>query len=239
MRKTTIILLGLLFPLFLFSQKKENKVIIHGIEILKIHEASLAQLSPFEDDELEAIIHLDKKVTEKLLEMLHQNDILEVAKDSLPFFDCQSANKDFAIFSWEEKMGGTAHPFTNVFYWKNPKGIPRATSTDEEVLFTKIYELENKEGEKLFLLLGSMIACQTCVREEVLLMKVKENELETVFSQQMDYSFNMDIAGFSFDEKTQILSYQFLEEGCKEEEEEKCWVHGTFSFDGNTFVLKW
>ena len=45
-----------------------------------------------------------------------------------------------------------------------------------------------------------------------------------------------DIQGLSYDEATQILSYEFIEADCEEDEGENCWVRGKFKFDGNTFI---
>lgn len=237
MRKIQIIFIGIFLPFFLSSQTNYSPTINSAIRILKVHESSLSKLSPFDEEEFKNIMRLNRKVSEKLLEVLHQNDVVNVPKDSFPFFSCQSKNKDFAIFNWQENMGGTFRQYINIFYWKNENGVPYAQTMDEEYTpYSEVFQIQNTVGETLYLLIGSGIGCATCVYEKALLLKTNKLDVNEVFSFQIDYRLNNDIKGFSFDETTKTLSYEFIEEDCEEEEGENCWVRGKFRFDGNTFV---
>lgn len=238
MRNIFIILLALIFPLLVFSQTKDNRKIASAIKVLKIHQSSLSTLSPFEEDEFRQIVRLNRKVTEKLLEMLHQQDILNFDKESIPFFACEATDKNFAVFNWQENLGGTFQQYANIFYWKNSKGNPQAwAARDEYTPFSKVFSLKNKKGKPLFLLIGDGIGCQTCVYEKALLIKTNKFDIEEVFSFEINYRMNSDIKGLSFDEKTNILSYEYLDDECEEAGEEgiDCWVRGQFKFNGKTF----
>ena len=119
MRKLNVLILGLFLPLFIFSQKNNDSKIASAINILKIHQTSLDNLSPFDEGELEDIVRLNRKVNEQLGELLQLDSTGNFPKENIPFFTAQSEDQNFAIFSWEENMGGTYRPFINLFYWKN------------------------------------------------------------------------------------------------------------------------
>jgi len=238
MRKIIIICVCILSPLFLFSQKNNNQKIATAVKILKIHESSLDQLSPFDEGGMEKIDRLNRKVGEKLLEILKMPEIVDFPKDSIPFFTGQSDDRNFAVFSWIENLGGSFKMAINYFYWKNAKGQPMVKEMDmeEEVAsYGNVIELKNNEGETLYFLLGGGISCNTCRFEKALLLKSGETDLKEIFSFQIDYRFNHDIPGFSFDHENQVLNYEFIEEECEDDEGENCWVRGKFKFNGVTF----
>ncbi len=238
MRKIIIICLSILFPLLLLSQNHNEIKIKTAIKILKIHESSLGKLSPFEEGGMEKIDRLNRKVGEKLLEILKMPEIVDFPKDSIPFFTGQSDDRNFVVFSWVENLGGSFKMAINYFYWKNAKGQPMVKEMDMEkevASYGNVIELNNNDGEKLYFLLGGGISCNTCRFEKALLLKGGETDLKEIFSFQIDYRFNQDIPGFSFDHENQILNYEFIEEECEDEEGENCWVRGKFKFNGNTF----
>ena len=237
MRSLIVIFLIIISPLLVFSQKKYNESISSALRILKVHHASLEKLSPFEEQGMENIERLNRKVKEQLLGVLTQQQSLILEKDTIPFFTCESNDKRFAVFNWEENLGGTFRQFLNVFYWKNSKGEPNAIFMTEEVApFEVIYDVKNDQGQVFYLLLGSGISCNTCRFEKALLLQLNDSSLQEVFSFQIDYRLNNDIKGLSFDTKSNTLLYEFIEEDCEEEEGENCWVRGSFQFDGKTFV---
>ncbi|MEM6964587.1 MAG: hypothetical protein AAF573_07470 [Bacteroidota bacterium] len=237
MRKIQILLLGIFLPFFLCAQNSYSSNINSAIRILKIHESSLSQLSPFDEEEFKSIIRLNRKASEKLLEVLRLRDVVEVPKDSFPFFSGKSEDDAFAVFNWRENMGGTFQQYINIFYWVDKNGTPRALKMDEEYTpYAEVFQIKNSDGEMLYLLIGRGIGCATCVYEKVLLLKTNAADVSEVFAFQIDYRLNNDIKGFRFDETTNILTYEFIEEDCEEEEGENCWVNGKFRFDGNTFV---
>lgn len=238
MRKIIIIYFCILSPFILFSQNKNNLQIASAIKILKIHESSLHQLSPFDEGGMEKIVRLNRKVSEKLLEILRMPEIVDFPKDSIPFFSSQSVDHNFAVFSWLENLGGSFKMVINIFYWENSNGQPMAKEMDmeDEVAgYSKVIELKNNDNETLYFLIGGGISCNTCHFEKVLLLKSGDTDLEEVFSFQIDYRFNHDIPGFSFNNEDQILYYEFIEEECENNEGESCWVRGKFKFNGITF----
>ncbi len=238
MRKIIIVCLSIITPLILFSQNKNNQTIASAIKILKIHESSLEQLSPFDEGGMEKIDRLNRKVSEKLLEILQLPEIIDFPKDSIPFFKGQSADQNFAVFSWIENLGGSFKMAINIFYWKNLQGQPMAKEMDmeEEVAsYSKIIELKNNTQETLYFLIGGGVSCNTCRFEKALLLKTGETGLQEVFSFQIDYRFNTDILGLSFDEENQILTYEYIEEECEDEEGVNCWIRGKFKFNEITF----
>ena len=239
MRKILITYFYLLFPLLLFSQNINNQKIASAIKILKIHESSLEQLSPFEEGGMEKIDRLNGKVSEKLLEILQLPEIVDFPKDSIPFFTTQSTDQNFAIFSWIENLGGSFKMTINIFYWKNAAGQPMAKEMEleEEVAgYSKIIELKNDQEETLYFLIGGGISCNTCRFEKALLLKIGETNLVELFSFQIDYRFNNDILGLSFDDENQILNYEYIEDECEDEDGENCWIRGKFKFNGVTFI---
>ncbi len=238
MRKILITYFCILSPLFIFSQNHNYTKIKTAIKILKIHESSLNQLSPFEEGGMEKIDRLNRKVSEKLLEILQMPEIVDFPKDSIPFFSGQSDDQNFAVFSWIENLGGSFKMCINIFYWKNAKGLPMAKEMnieDEFAGYGNVIEIKNNDNETLYFLIGGGTSCNTCRFEKALLLKIGETNLEEVFSFQIDYRFNNDIPGFSFDQKNQILNYEYIEEECEDDEGENCWVRGKFKFNGNTF----
>ncbi|MFK7771277.1 MAG: hypothetical protein AB8F94_04020 [Saprospiraceae bacterium] len=238
MNKIVIVCICIIAPLFLFSQNKNNQSIASAIKILKIHEASLEQLSPFEEGGMEKIDRLNGKVSEKLLEILRMPEIVDFPKDSIPFFTVQSADRDLAIFSWLENLGGSFKMVINIFYWKNSLGQPTADLMNIEEEFGnyyQIFDLKNQAKETFYFLIGGGISCNTCRFEKALLFKTGETDLEEVFSFQIDYRFSTDILGLNFDEENQILNYEYIEDECEDDEGENCWVRGKFKFNGNTF----
>lgn len=238
MRKIIIICLGIITPFLIFSQNKNNQTIASGIKILKIHEFSLEQLSPFNEGGMEKIDRLNRKVGEKLLEILQLPEIVDFPKDSIPFFKGQSVDQNFAIFSWLENLGGSFKMAINIFYWKSANGQPMAKemNMEEEVAgYSKVIELKNNKKETLYFLIGGGVSCNTCRFEKALLLNIGETNLEEVFSFQIDYRFNNDILGLSFDDENQILNYEYIEDECENEEGENCWIRGTFKFNGITF----
>ena len=238
MRKIIIVCLSIITPLILFSQNKNNQRITSAIKILKIHESSLEQLSPFEEGGMEKIDRLNRKVGEELLEILQLPEIVDFPKDSIPFFKGQSVDQNFAVFSWIENLGGSFKMAINIFYWKDGNGQPMAKEMDmeEEVAsYSKVIELKNNYEETLYFLIGGGVSCNTCRFEKALLLKIRETKLEEIFSFQIDYRFNNDILGLSFDDKNQILNYEYIEDECEDDEGENCWIRGKFKFNGITF----
>lgn len=238
MRKILITYFCILSPLLLFSQNKNNQTIASAIKILKIHESSLEQLSPFDEGGMEKIDRLNRKVGEKLLEILQLPEIVDYPKDNIPFFKGQSDDQNFAVFSWTENLGGSFKMAINIFYWKNANGQPMAKEMDmeEEVAgYSKVIELKNNKKETLYFLIGGGVSCNTCRFEKALLLTIGETGLEEVFSFQIDYRFNNDILGLSFDDENQILNYEYIEDECENDEGENCWVRGKFKFNGITF----
>jgi hypothetical protein len=241
MRKIIIIYLVILSPLLLFSQKNKsnnNQRITSGINILKIHESSLEQLSPFEEGGIEKIMRLNRKVSEKLLEILRLPEIVDFPKDSIPFFKGQSADRNFTVFSWLENLDGSFKMSINIFYWQNKKGQPMAKGMDienEVAGYSKVIEFKNNANETLYFLTGGGISCNTCRLEKALLLKIGETDLEEVFSFQIDYRFKSDILGLSFDNVNQVLSYEYIKNECEDEEGVSCWIRGKFKFNGVTF----
>ncbi len=238
MKKNIIICLSILYPLLLFSQSHNDIIIKSTIKILKIHESSLDRLSPFDEGGMEKIDRLNRKVGEKLLEILKMPEVVDFPKDSIPFFSGQSDDRNFAVFSWLENLGGSFKMAINYFYWKNPEGQPMVKEINMEVdvaSYGNVIDLKDKEGETLYFLIGGGISCNTCRFEKALLLKAGKTDLEEIFSFQIDYRFNNDIPGFSFDHENQILNYKFIEEECEDDEGENCWVRGKFKFNGNTF----
>lgn len=236
MRKIIIICLSIITPLLLLSQNENNLKITSGMKILKIHESSLEQLSPFEEDGMEKIMRLNRKVSEKLLEILRLPEVVDFPKDSIPFFSGQSADRKFSVFSWLENLDGTFRTSINVFYWKSMKGLPMAKSMEEEVAgYSEVIELKNNADETLYFLMGRGISCYTCRFEKALLLKIGKTDLEEVFSFQIDYQFDSDILGLTFDDENQMLNYQYIEDDCEDDIGENCWIRGKFKFDGVTF----
>lgn len=237
MRKLIITLTIFIVPLFAFSQQKVNEAISTSIRILKVHESSLDQLSPFDEVQFEQIMRLNRKVKEELLKLLQLEVVLDFPKDSIPFFNSQSASKDFAIFNWQENLGGTFHQYINILYWANQKGNPQVVTLDEEYApFGEIFEIKNARDQKLYLILGGGKACLTCIYERALLLNTRDETLENVFTFEINYQFNNDIKGLNFDAENQILNYEFIEEECEDDDGENCWVRGQFKFDGKTFI---
>lgn len=238
MKKIILASLCVITPLFLFSQNKNNPTISSALKILKIHESSLEQLSPFEEDGMEKIDRLNRKVGEKLLEILRMPEIVDFPKDSIPFFTAQSADEDFAVFSWLENLGGSFKMIINIFYWKNAAGQPTAHLMDIENEFagySQVFDLKNQDNETFYFLIGGGISCNTCRFEKALLLKNGTSDLEEIFSFQIDYRFSNDILGLSFDVENQILNYEYIEDECEDDEGENCWVRGKFKFNGTTF----
>lgn len=238
MRKIIIVCLSIITPLILFSQNNNNLRIASAIKILKIHESSLEQLSPFEEGGMEKIDRLNRKVSEKLLEILRLPEIVDFPKDSIPFFTVQSDDQDFAVFSWLENLGGSFKMIINIFYWKNAAGQPTAHLMDLEDEFTgynHIFNWKNENNETYYFLIGGGISCSTCRFEKALLLKTSKVDLEEVFSFQIDYRLSHDIIGLSFDQENQILNYEYIEDECEDDEGENCWVRGKFKFNGTTF----
>ncbi|MFK8007211.1 MAG: hypothetical protein AB8H03_12615 [Saprospiraceae bacterium] len=238
MRKIIIVCLSIITPIILFSQNKNNLTIASAIKILKIHESSLEQLSPFEEGGMEKIDRLNRKVSEKLLEILRLPEIVDFPKDSIPFFKGQSADQNFAVFSWIENLGGSFKMAINIFYWKNANGQPMAKemNMEEEVAgYSNVIELKNNYEETLYFLIGGGVSCNTCRFEKALLLNIGKTYLEEKFSFQIDYRFNSDILGLSFDSKNQILNYEYIEDECEDEEGKNCWIRGKFRFNGITF----
>ncbi len=236
MRKSTVLIFVLL-PLLIFSQKNNDKKIASAINILKIHQSSLDKLSPFDEGELEDIIRLNRKVKEQLNEVLQLDSTNHFPKETIPFFTSQSEDKNFAIFSWEENMGGTYRPNINVFYWKYKDAFPNVMTYErEEANFSIIYQIKNSDTDTLYLALGRGVGCITCVFEKALLLKLNTTDFTEVFAYQIDYHLDNDLQGLNYDEATQILSYEYIEQDCEKEEGENCWVRGKFKFDGGTFI---
>lgn len=238
MRKVLFFIFIILSPLSTFSQNINEQKIASAIKILKIHQSSLEQLSPFEEGGMEKIDRLNRKVSEKLLEILNMLEIVGFPKDSIPFFTGQSADRNFAVFSWAENLGGSFKTMINIFYWKNKNGLPIAQEInieDHPAGYGNVIEIKNKNNETLYFLLGGGITCNTCRLEKALLYKIGKKDLDEIFSFQIDYRFNNDIPGFSFDQENQILTYEYIEDECEDDEGENCWVRGKFKFDGFTF----
>lgn len=238
MRKVLFFIFIIFFPLSTFSQNLNEQKIASAIKILKIHQSSLDQLSPFEEEGMEQIDRLNRKVSEKLLEILNMPEIVVFPKDSIPFFTGQSADRNFAVFSWAENLGGSFKTMINIFYWKNKNGLPIAQEInieDNPAGYGNVIEIKNKNNETLYFLLGGGITCNTCRLEKALLYKIGKEDLEEIFSFQIDYRFYNDIPGFSFDQDNQILNYEYIEDECEDDVGENCWIRGKFKFDGITF----
>ena len=236
MRKLKIILFLFFFPIFVFCQKTNNAPIYSSIQILNIHQTSLQELSPFEEEQRDDILRLNRKISEQLLTLLQFEEVANFRKDSLPFFGAESADKNLAVFSWDGNTGGTFREFNTVLAWKNLEGAPQAfLMKDDPTPFSQIFELQDTMGDTIYLLLGNGYSCSNCVFEKALLLKIKETELEEVFSFQIDYPFSSDMLGLVFHPESQILTYEYLQEDCEEEEKKDCWVKGEFSFDGLSF----
>jgi len=231
--KIFFVLILAFLPLFVFSQQKYDKTTSTILSELKYFQSNLEELSPFDENEMEDIVRFNFKAEELLLFFLNKKQVANFPKDTISFFVAESKDKNFAIFNWHENLGGSFRTFRNIFFWKNKKGVPNAIPIEnEETPYFSIFDIKNSTGEILYLILGSGISCNTCRYEKALLLKLKESDLEEIFSYQIDFRFHEDIKGFNFDEEKKILSYEYIEEDC---ESNDCWVKGSFEFDGETF----
>lgn len=235
----------LLIPLFIscfstrqFSQNR--KLLESQIDSLQQMGSSWENLGPWNDDAYEQIDSLLMIFPDMLDKVLSNPALDQASLDTLAFFNAQSKDGRIASFNWEEKMGGTYQPFYTLIRYVDTKDSVVVDFLDSEIYVDGIYDLQAKNGETLYLIMGSGKGCTTCIFSEATLYKIGPEGLQDIFSERGDYRYTEE-SGFYFNEETQELEINYYDMACTDETytfTDSCKVEALYFFDGASFVIK-
>ena len=238
-------ILLLICPLFLscFSTRQlsqNRKLLALQIDSLQQMGAYWETIGPWNDDDFEQIDSMLMIFPDMLEKVLTNPALDQGSLDTLTFFNAQSRDGRITSFNWEEKMGGTYQPFYTLLRYVDTKDSVVVDFLDSEIYVDGIYDLQAKNGEILYLVIGSGKGCTTCIFSEANLYRIGREGLESIFSEYGDYRYT-EGSGFDYNEEKQELDINYYDMECTDISysfPDSCKVEAHYFFDGENFVIK-
>lgn len=230
--------------------------ITEKIRLINSCTASLDTLIPLRDGDAAIIDSLNGQVTDLLLEILNNKNIVRYKIESLlHLHKTISPDKKLIVFSFFENTGGSYKSHINIVYYRLPDGEPRGgklafCKQDRGVgneyggTIDEISILKSK-GKTKYLCRGGGISCNTCEFSHTALLSISDSSLQTDFCLDLDY--RQGDGNVHYDPKTKTLSYRYTVSrddilygtGCDDGQEiagNRCGHSGQYRFNGDTFV---